>query len=139
MKNLVLFAVVVCFSFGIKAQTETSSTVTVTLEHVLNAEGSLLASLHSSDTFMKSEGLMSLKKNAAPGETTFTFENVTPGAYAIMILHDRNDNGRMDFESNGMPNEDYAMSNNPMFMGPPTFSDAKFEVTDQDFALTIRF
>jgi uncharacterized protein (DUF2141 family) len=56
-----------------------------------------------------------------------------------MVLHDANDNKRMDYQANGMPMENYGTSNNALAMGPPQFSDAKFDVTDKDVDLTIRF
>jgi len=113
--------------------------VTVTLENVLNDRGTLLAALHTSDTFMKGAGLINLKEAAKTGVIELTFENVEPGTYAIMVLHDENDNQRMDYQSNGMPLENYGMSGNEMAMGPPTFADAQFEVNADDVDLTIRF
>ncbi|MEH6512268.1 MAG: DUF2141 domain-containing protein [Maribacter arcticus] len=55
------------------------------------------------------------------------------------VLHDANENQRMEFEANGIPIENYAMSNNPMLMGPPRFEDVKFFVGNEDLALNIRF
>ena len=72
-------------------------------------------------------------------ELAFTFEHVTKGAYAITCFYDENDNGKMDFNGNGMPLEDYGSSNNVMNLGPPRFSDAKFEVSDKDLTFEIRF
>jgi uncharacterized protein (DUF2141 family) len=54
-----------------------------------------------------------------------------------MVLHDKNGNNQMDFESNGMPKEAYGMSNNPMSYGPPQFSDAAIEVKE-DQKIVIR-
>ena len=70
---------------------------------------------------------------------TITFENVLPGEYAILALHDENDNKRMDYEDNGMPKESFGMSNNVMVMGPPQYEDAKFKVANEDLDLNIRF
>ena len=44
----------------------------------------------------------------------------------------------MDFEANGMPKELYGASNNNMSMGPPRWSDAKFEVGTQPITMEIR-
>ena len=56
-----------------------------------------------------------------------------------MVLHDENGNKRMDFESNGLPKESYGSSGNDMSMGPPSFEGSKFEITDTDKEITIRF
>ena len=68
-----------------------------------------------------------------------TFGHITEGVYAIPCLYDENDNGNIDFNGNGMPLEDYGANNNVMNLGPPSFSDAKFEVTDKDLTFDIRF
>ncbi len=138
MKKLALTLGILLIAFTAKAQSETV-TVKVTIENVLNDNGSVLASLHNTDTFMKGAGVIDLKEIAKKGAITLSFENVEPGTYAIIVLHDENNNQRMDFEANGMPKENYGMSNNVMVMGPPTFADAKFEVANEDMELTIRF
>lgn len=138
MKNLVLALGIFLIAFSVKAQEETV-TVKVNLDNVLNDNGTLLVSLHSNETFMKGPGIIDLQEKAVKGTVTLTFENVKPGTYAIMVLHDENDNKRMDFEANGMPKESYGMSGNVMAMGPPTFADAKFEVAAEDLEFTIRF
>ena len=45
----------------------------------------------------------------------------------------------MDFADNGMPTENYGVSNNKMNFGPPQFYDAKFEVIDKNLELEIKF
>ncbi len=139
MKTLALiFATVVTtlLSYG---QDTASVTITVTIENVLNDQGKVLAALHTEDTFMKGGGIVTLSEQAKEGELTFVFENVVPGTYAIMTMHDANDNKRMDYEANGMPKESYGLSGNDMMMGPPSFESAKFDVTDEDLKFNIRF
>jgi uncharacterized protein (DUF2141 family) len=88
---------------------------------------------------MKGKGIKDAETSIEDGKVTITFENVLPGEYAILALHDENDNKRMDFEDNGMPKESFGMSNNVMAMGPPQYDDAKFTVADKDLDLNIRF
>jgi uncharacterized protein (DUF2141 family) len=86
---------------------------------------------------MKADAIQQVSSEIVDGEIVAYFTNVKPGTYAIMVLHDENDNANMDFESNGMPKETYGMSNNPLLMGPPQFSDAKFEISDTDLEMKI--
>ena len=72
-------------------------------------------------------------------ELAVTFDHVTEGVYSIPCFYDENDNGKIDFNVNGMPLEDYGVSNKVMNFGPPRFSDAKFEVSDKDLTFEIRF
>ena len=67
------------------------------------------------------------------------FEDIAAGTYAVVCLHDKNANKRMDFDSNGMPQEAYGSSNNRMRMGPPNFEDAKFTVENKSLDLAVRF
>ena len=89
---------------------------------------------------MKGKGGIQNSETSIEGNTiTVTYTNVLPGEYAVMGVHDENENKQMDFELNGMPKESYGMSNNPVLYGPPTFADAKFKVENEDQNITIRF
>ena len=140
MKNLALF--LVCFiSFQLSKAQDSLQTysITVTINKVPNSKGHILIGLHNQDTFMKGKGIQNAKADIVDGKCTYTFTNVESGTYAVMVLHDANDNQQMDFADNGMPIEDYGTSNNVMLFGPPQFSNAKFEVTDKDLDLEIKF
>lgn len=138
IKTLVLsiaFSLVSFFSFS----QDSGFAVTVTIDNVKNNEGKVAFSLHTKDTFMKGNGIMNTESEIKDGKVTITFENVSPGEYAIMALHDENNNQKMDYRENGMPSEDYGMSNNVMSFGPPVYDDAKFKVENKDIELNIRF
>ncbi|MEX0275496.1 MAG: DUF2141 domain-containing protein [Flavobacteriaceae bacterium] len=139
MKNLgitILFAII---TFGGFAQQQEGVTVTLTIENVLNDSGTILASLHTRDSFMKGPGIANTMTKAETGETVLTFENIVPGTYAIMVLHDANDNKQMDFDETNMPKEHYATSGDMNPYGPPTFDGAKFVVSEKNLDLTLRF
>jgi uncharacterized protein (DUF2141 family) len=136
MKTLALvitFALTSFFSYS-----QDTYSLTVTVDNVLNSNGHVLVGLHTEDTFMKTKAIKNAKAEIKDGKILVTFEDLEPGNYAVMVLHDENDNERMDMEMNGMPKESYGMSNNPMLYGPPTFADAKFELTE-DTEMNIRF
>jgi len=74
----------------------------------------------------------------AQGETAqFSFKGLKPGSYAVMISHDENGNGKLDTNAIGMPIEGYGFSNNPNVMRKPTFEEARFEVGQDDLAITV--
>jgi uncharacterized protein (DUF2141 family) len=139
MKNLILTIALVLTSVIGFSQEGKGITITVTIDNVKNDAGKVLMSLHTSETFMKGKGIIDAETTIKDGKVTITFENVLPGEYAIMALHDENENQRMDFEDNGMPKESYGMSNNVMSFGPPQYGDAKFKVEAKDLELNIRF
>ena len=138
MKTVVsVLAIMLSISLGI-AQ-ENGVNIMVTIDNVSSDDGKVLIGLHTQDTFMKGLGVQNLESEIKDGKVTLVFENVETGTYAIMAMHDANDNKRMDYQDNGMPKESYGMSGNEMSLGPPTFEMAKFEVTDEDLEFTIRF
>lgn len=140
MKNLALLIIsIISFQFA-KAQDSTEVySITVTINKVSNNNGHVIFSLHDSNTFMKGQGIQNTQADIVDGKCTYTFTNVAPGTYAILALHDANDNKQMDFAASGMPTEDYGTSNNVMAFGPPQFYNAKFEITDKDLDLEIKF
>lgn len=121
------------------AQENSGVNINVSIDNVSSSEGKVILSLHSIDTFMKAPGILNLESTIENGKVSVTFKNVPAGTYAIMALHDANENGAMDYEDSGMPKESYGTSGNDISFGPPTFSGAKFEVTDTELDFDIRF
>jgi len=139
MQKLVLALAIALISILGFTQNESGATITLTVENAKSDKGKLLIALHTEADFMKGAGIASQQSEIAEGKGTVIFKNVKPGEYAIMVLHDENDNKRMDFEENGMPKESYGMSNNPRSFGPPVYVDAKFKVDKEDVKMAIRF
>lgn len=82
----------------------------------------------------------SIKVVAPAAETvTLNFRNVTPGRYAIALLHDENNNGKADRALMMMPTEGFGFSRDAKVrMGPPKFEDAAFDVAGHSMNQTIR-
>ncbi len=60
---------------------------------------------------------------ASEGDVVVKFEEVPPGRYGVVVLHDENENRRLDKSFFGVPKEGWGMSNNPK----PRFSAPRFE------------
>lgn len=118
--------------------TSTEKNVTATVVNVSTDSGKVSFALYDKEGFMK-QPLQSKNGKIVDGKSTVIFENLAPGEYAIICFHDKNDNDTMDFQSNGMPMEDYGATNNIMNFGPPRYDDAKFTVSDKDLTLEIKF
>jgi uncharacterized protein (DUF2141 family) len=102
-------------------------------------KGKVLIGLYNSEsTFLKEDFMSSISK-IENNECTVIFKNVPVGTYAVSLIHDENDNGKMDTNMFGIPKEDYGCSNNAKgFMGPPKWADAKIEVTNKTINQTIK-
>ncbi|MEM8999204.1 MAG: DUF2141 domain-containing protein [Bacteroidota bacterium] len=139
MKTATLISALIVMAFSGMAQEAQGNDISVSITNVLSDKGKVMVSLHTIDTFMKEPGIQNLESAIDNGTVSVTFTDVPAGTYAIMALHDANENNRMDFDENGRPKESYGMSGNEMTMGPPTFETAKFEVTDTALTFEIRF
>jgi uncharacterized protein (DUF2141 family) len=140
MKTLTLIiALALSVNFCNAQDTKNGNSITITIENISNNKGHVILGLHTQDTFMKGKGIMSAESKIVDGKVKVEFKNVKAGTYAIMALHDENENYRMDFQDNGMPKESYGMSNNPVTYGPPQFESAKFELNNNDIDLNITF
>ncbi|MFD2528257.1 DUF2141 domain-containing protein [Polaribacter marinaquae] len=137
MKTLVSFLVIAMLTLtnDLIAQ---NKTITATVVNVTSDSGKVGFALYDKSNFR----LKPIKASASKiidGKSVVVFKDVIAGDYAIICYHDRNDNDKMDFRSNGMPLEDYGASNNVMSFGPPNFEDSKFTVSDKDVSLDIKF
>lgn len=57
------------------------------------------------------------------------FKGVAPGTYAVIAMHDENQNGKLDKNFLGVPSEGYAASNNVRpLLSAPEFKAASFFV-----------
>lgn len=60
---------------------------------------------------------------------TCTFPNLTPGTYAVSVMHDEDGDGELDTNLLGIPSEGYGASNNQLpSMSAPTFEAARVTV-----------
>ncbi|RYE01427.1 MAG: DUF2141 domain-containing protein, partial [Sphingomonadales bacterium] len=54
------------------------------------------------------------------------FNGLTPGVYAISVIHDANSNAKLD-TTMGIPREGFGFSRNPgIGFGPPSFAAVRF-------------
>jgi uncharacterized protein (DUF2141 family) len=124
--------------FVVSLLTSGNQEITVTVVNATTDNGKVSFALYDQVTFMKTP-LKGASAKIIKGKSTVTFKNITQGEYSVICFHDKNNNGKIDFNENGMPLEDYGASNNNMDFGPPSFLDSKFTVIEEDVCLEIKF
>lgn len=73
------------------------------------------------------------------GRAAVRFAGLSPGIYAVAVLHDENQNSKMDFNFLGMPLEGYGFSNDASApFGPPSFQSAAFELKPRNSFVPVR-
>lgn len=113
--------------------------VSVTVNDIRSSDGTFYVSLYNSEEGLRTKTPIKSKSLKIVGNSIVaTFKNVSKGEYAVGCFHDENDNQLMDFYDNGIPKENYGLSNNHVYYGPPTFEDAKFEVSDTNLTFEIK-
>jgi uncharacterized protein (DUF2141 family) len=112
--------------------------LTVTVDHIRNDHGAILAALYDSDAaFMKQpQARATFKLQAAAGQVQYVFHDLPPGKYALTVFHDENQNGQLDKNFLGVPKEGYGFSRSTSAR-PPTFDQAAFDYDGATHSVTI--
>lgn len=135
IKQITLATVFVLTSVITYAQ---QSTISVEITNIKSDEGNILVGLFDSENNFLNSSLKGNKVKAKEGIIKVSFENITAGTYTVSVIHDENDNGELDSNFMGIPNEPYGISMNGKNMfGPPSYEKAKFELSDKAVNLTI--
>ncbi len=77
---------------------------------------------------------------AHPGTVTVTVPDLPAGEYGVALIHDVNQNHKIDKNFLGVPKEQWGMSNNPhATIKAPPFSKAKFTLdSDKEIQITLQ-
>lgn len=122
------------FSFTPPHQ-ETKYSLTINVESLRNSKGVVQYALYNMDGSIPDEnydryfrkGIAVIRNN----RSTLTFNDLPAGRYAVSILHDENENGKIDKKFLvPMPNEGVGISNYESIglFNRPNFSKASFRV-----------
>jgi uncharacterized protein (DUF2141 family) len=116
--------------------------VVVEVTNLRNTRGTILACLTNEEArFPRCRDDAHSHRLSVPanGSLVLRFHDVTPGDYAIALLHDENNNGRADRALSMIPREGFGFSRDaPVRMGPPSFEDAAITVGTAALRQTIR-
>jgi uncharacterized protein (DUF2141 family) len=123
------------------ATAPTGARIVATVGKLRNHQGSVQCSLHATGKGFpggKPVAIASVTRLAGTSAVC-TFSAVPPGTYAIAVLHDENNNGKLDTNWLGIPEEGYGASNNNLHtFSAPGFEESSFVVRKADVALAIR-
>ncbi|MDY7021081.1 MAG: DUF2141 domain-containing protein [Cyanobacteriota bacterium] len=134
LKFLASIVIVMLGFFANIQETEatTESSLNVEIKGLKDQQGQVCLSLFSSR-----QGFPDSKENAlqtqciqlGTDEPKISFENLTPGNYAVAVFHDKNSDQNLNLNSLGIPTEGFGFSRNPTVLaGPPQFDDTAVAV-----------
>jgi uncharacterized protein (DUF2141 family) len=126
MKYLSLI-LAIAFMTAFKQPTE--GTLTINTASFNNDKGKAVLFLFRKNDGIPNSPFKTLSADIKDNKANFQFQNLPYGEYAIILLHDENNNGKID-HSFGLPSEQLGYTNNwelGFFTGMPTFSKLKFQ------------
>lgn len=107
-----------------------TGSLNITIANLKSDKGKCLIYLYKSEEGFPDKPQAAFKKivNEIKSGKSYTQINDIPhGVYAVAVVHDENDNGKMETNFIGIPKEGIGVSNNVKgSFGPPKFKDAKF-------------
>lgn len=114
----------------------------VTVLNIRNSLGTVDCALFNSPSGFPTDTLRSALRLSAmkvPERTAHCdFMDLPPGRYALVVLHDENMNGRIDYNWLGIPREGYGFSNDVHGkLGAPSFEQAAFVYEGKALELTV--
>lgn len=114
--------------------------LTIHVSGVRNATGNIRFALHDKpDQFPKGNHYDGMEVAAQNDRVTVVFKGLPPGAYALAIHHDEDNDDEMDTVLFGIPQEGYGFSNDAkVIFSPPAFEAAAFDVPIEDTEIFLR-
>jgi len=112
-----------------------NSSLTVEINGLKNQKGTLCFSLFSNGQGFPSQSERAIASRcmaAKEASISATFEQLAPGNYAVAVIHDANDDGKLNTGFLGIPKEGFGFSRNPKIgMGAPSFQDTAILVAGE--------
>lgn len=126
--------VILACILGITSQAfSQQNNLVVVVKNINEAKGNISVALFNNEKDFTEKMLIGKRTLSKLGEVQVVFENIVPGVYAISVMHDVNENGKIDSNAFGIPKEGFGFSNDAMGMfGPPSFEKAKFSFSGND-------
>ena len=127
---LLLLIQIVCGIFLFAEETAEEKKLTVEITNVTSEEGQIILAIYnSSENYDKRIAYQEVKLK--PEIDTVIFEtNLPDGEYLVMLVHDINNNGKLDTSFIGMPKEPVGLSNYDGKGIPGKFKKHKFPVNE---------
>jgi uncharacterized protein (DUF2141 family) len=123
-------------------QKQQSDGIELIISNIKNKTGFIRIGLYNSDKGFpdKPEVSFSLAKDTLIlGKLTLFIPVKEPGSFAISILDDENQNGKMDYRLGIIPKEGFGFSNNPrVSMKAPSFDETRFWYKGERIKVPVR-
>jgi len=125
--------------FALESSWGQTASLEVKVNNIKSHTGTIRVGLFNNEKDFLKNAIMGKVVKAEGNEVVVTFEGLTPGNYALSVIHDENENGELDSNGLGFPTEGFAFGNNSMgVFGPPSFAKAKMKIEGKDLSCIIK-
>lgn len=117
-----------------------TGTVTIEVEGLKNSSGTVRIGVYNkNDKFLEDAGVIkAISAKISGGKCKLEAADLNYGSYSFALLHDQNDNKKMDYNWMGIPQEGFGFSNNPKIgFGAPSFDETKIVVDSPSKSIKI--
>lgn len=118
-----------------------AQSIKVNVAGLSNSDGVVRCALFArADGFPRdsAKALKVITSRIADDEAECAFDGISAGAYAVVVYHDENSNGKIDRDFLGIAAEGIGISNDAVgHFGPPRFADASFTYSGGTKLITI--
>jgi uncharacterized protein (DUF2141 family) len=119
-----------------------ASDLTIELDGLKDREGQVCLSLFDSSKGFPDREKNAVQKQCVPNDNApllVTFKNIPLGSYAVAVLHDANQDNKINSNFFGIPTEGFGFSGNPTIIsGPPKFNESAVLVTGASTTIQIQ-
>lgn len=143
MKTQLIISSLIAAGLVLPASLAQAGELTVTITDVRADKGTLMVMVVNTEAGWNNQEKpvavehLAVRGKHDAGQLVFKF-NLPAGSYAVQVMHDENDNGKLDSNALGIPVEAYGFSNNPAVMRRAYFSEAKFDITEAPASVGVR-
>jgi len=129
------------FNYSEESTVSERGSISILIENIENSNGNIAIALYNNEDGFpeKPEIAYALANTSIIGTSrSVVIKNIPYGTYALSILHDENENKKMDKTWIGKPKEGFGTSNNPKIkFRAPKFEEAGFVLDTEELSIAI--
>ena len=115
--------------------------LTVEINGLRNQNGIVCLTLFSGEEGFPNQSNCAIASHcveAKDASVSATFEQLSPGEYAVAVIHDDNEDGKLNTGLFGIPKEGFGFSRNPRIgMSAPKFEETAISVSGENTKIKI--
>ncbi|MBD2445764.1 DUF2141 domain-containing protein [Nostoc sp. FACHB-152] len=140
--SMIMLASLGNFALPSNAMANFDGNLTIEIDGLKNKQGQVCASIYNSSQGFPGDGDRVLQRECSKitdTPVTLTFTNLKAGNYAVAVMHDENNDLKVNLNDLGMPLEGFGFSQNPEIRNSaPKFSEAAVFIAGANTSIKIQ-